>query len=200
MPQEDILELVHAGVGKQQRGIVGQHQRRAAHHAMAVGSEIVEEFLADLGARHVSFIVACESVYLGAADYLKPGIAKVAIERERLADPLPAHDGEGNAIGKADLLIGVLSHPAERFDLILPRGLQYVDAFGRVQVLDPICGESVPGDPAKQRRNFIHHVVASRKRPYERRKHLDGLAVVLVLFQVKRQKRARVDEDQCSSP
>ena len=54
--QEDVLELVHAGVGEQQRGVVGGHQRRAADDAVAVRREEVEKLLADLVACHVSLL------------------------------------------------------------------------------------------------------------------------------------------------
>ena len=53
---EDVLELVHARVGEEQRGVVGRHQRRAANDAMAVGREEVEERLADLIPCHVSLL------------------------------------------------------------------------------------------------------------------------------------------------
>ena len=53
---EDVLELVHARVGKEQRGIVGRHQRRAANDAMIVGRKEVEERLADLIPCHVSLL------------------------------------------------------------------------------------------------------------------------------------------------
>ena len=33
--EEDVLELVHARVGEEQRGIVVRHERGAAHHAVA---------------------------------------------------------------------------------------------------------------------------------------------------------------------
>ena len=50
---EDLFELVHAGVGEEQRRIVGRDQRRAANDAMAIGREEVEERLADLIPCHV---------------------------------------------------------------------------------------------------------------------------------------------------
>ena len=55
--QEDFLELVHAGVGEQQRGVVGGEQRGTAHDAMAAGVEEVEKALPDVVTCHV-FIVA----------------------------------------------------------------------------------------------------------------------------------------------
>ena len=53
LPQEHVFELVHPSVGKQQRRIVGRHQRRTAHHAVPAGREIVKELLANFGACHV---------------------------------------------------------------------------------------------------------------------------------------------------
>ena len=53
-PEEDVLELVHAGVGEQQRGVVRGHQRRAAHDAMAAGVKEVEKALTDFVACHGS--------------------------------------------------------------------------------------------------------------------------------------------------
>ena len=58
--EEDVLELVHAGVGEQQRRVVGRDERGAADHAVAAGGEKVEEFLADLMTCH-HLIVTCEA-------------------------------------------------------------------------------------------------------------------------------------------
>ena len=55
--QEDVLELVHAGVGEQQRGVVRGDQRGTAHHAVAARGEEVEKALSDFVTCHV-FIVA----------------------------------------------------------------------------------------------------------------------------------------------
>ena len=54
--QEHVLELVHAGIGEQQRGIVGRHHRRARHQRVLALHEVVEEVLADL-ARVLSVLV-----------------------------------------------------------------------------------------------------------------------------------------------
>src|SRR5882724_8174220 len=45
--KEDVLELVHAGVGEQQRRVVRGHERRAAHDAVAAGMKEVEKALAN---------------------------------------------------------------------------------------------------------------------------------------------------------
>jgi hypothetical protein len=50
--QEDVLELVHTGVGEQQRRIVGGHQRRTAHDAMAASGKEVEKALSDFVTCH----------------------------------------------------------------------------------------------------------------------------------------------------
>ena len=50
--EEGALELVHPGVGEEQRGVVLGDQRRAGHDAVAVTLEIVEKALANLSGRH----------------------------------------------------------------------------------------------------------------------------------------------------
>ena len=52
--EEDVLELVHAGVGEEQRGIAVRDERGAAHDAVAVFFEEVQEGRADFVAGHVS--------------------------------------------------------------------------------------------------------------------------------------------------
>ena len=47
--EEDVLELVHAGVGEQQRGIVGRHQRRGVHDLVSVLLEIAQEHGTNFG-------------------------------------------------------------------------------------------------------------------------------------------------------
>jgi hypothetical protein len=49
---KDALELVHPGVGEQQRRVVGGDQRRRRHLAVPLGDEIVEELPADLVGVH----------------------------------------------------------------------------------------------------------------------------------------------------
>ena len=49
---EDLLELIHAGVGEEQSGVVGRQKGAAAHEAMAAGVEEVEEALTDIVAGH----------------------------------------------------------------------------------------------------------------------------------------------------
>ena len=49
--EEHVLELVHAGVGKQQRGIIGDEGRRRIELKTALLKE-VEELGADLGRSH----------------------------------------------------------------------------------------------------------------------------------------------------
>ena len=52
---EDVLELHHAAIGKQQRRIVARHQWRALDHPMAVGREIVKKCGANIvAAGHAS--------------------------------------------------------------------------------------------------------------------------------------------------
>ncbi len=51
--QEDVLELVHAGVGEQQRGVVEGDHRGAAHPPVAALFEEAEELFANLFGGHV---------------------------------------------------------------------------------------------------------------------------------------------------
>ena len=52
--EEDVLELVHARVGEEQRRIVLRDERRRVHLAMALFDEKVQKFAADLRAsQHV---------------------------------------------------------------------------------------------------------------------------------------------------
>src|SRR5690606_8952355 len=50
-PEENVLELDHAGVREEQRRIVRGHERRARHDPMAAFLEVAEERAAQLGAR-----------------------------------------------------------------------------------------------------------------------------------------------------
>ena len=49
-PEEDVLELVHAGVGEEERRVVGRNERGGMDLAVTLLDEEVEEFAADLGA------------------------------------------------------------------------------------------------------------------------------------------------------
>ena len=50
--QEDVLELVHAGVGEEQGRVALGHQGGAAHHAVPPLLEVLQERAADLVGRH----------------------------------------------------------------------------------------------------------------------------------------------------
>ncbi len=52
LPQEHVLELVHPGVGEEQRRVVVGHERRAGHDAVAVPLEVLEERRANLLGGH----------------------------------------------------------------------------------------------------------------------------------------------------
>jgi hypothetical protein len=52
--QEHILELVHAGVGEQQRRVVAGYHGRTGHHGVALAREVLEEGAADLGGFHAA--------------------------------------------------------------------------------------------------------------------------------------------------
>ena len=54
--EKEVLELVHARVGEQQRRVVGRHERRAADDLVALAGEIVEEALADPAGRHAAIL------------------------------------------------------------------------------------------------------------------------------------------------
>ena len=46
--EEGVLELVHACVGKEQRGVVGRNQRRRMDYLMILRFEVGEELVANL--------------------------------------------------------------------------------------------------------------------------------------------------------
>ncbi len=48
--QEDVLELVHTGVGEQEGGIILRHETGAGHNRVAPLGKIIQESLANLGA------------------------------------------------------------------------------------------------------------------------------------------------------
>ena len=50
--EENVLELVHPGVGEQQGRVLVRHQRTGGNDLVALGGEEVEELLADFGAFH----------------------------------------------------------------------------------------------------------------------------------------------------
>ena len=52
--EEHVLELVHPGVGEEQRRVVVRHERRAGHDSMAVPLEILQKRRANLSPGHVS--------------------------------------------------------------------------------------------------------------------------------------------------
>jgi len=47
-PEKNILELVHAGIGEIEGGVVLRHHRRRGHPRMAFALEKAEEFLPNL--------------------------------------------------------------------------------------------------------------------------------------------------------
>ena len=49
--EEDVLELVHAGVGKEQRRVVGRHERGGVHAAVALGLKKAQKGFADVVCR-----------------------------------------------------------------------------------------------------------------------------------------------------
>jgi hypothetical protein len=62
MAGEHVLELHHAGVGEQQRRVVARHQRAGRHDGVTLGSEEVEEALADGAAFHGVGVESCVNV------------------------------------------------------------------------------------------------------------------------------------------
>ena len=49
--EEEVLELVHARVGEEQRGVVGGHQRGRVHAAVSLGLKEAQKQLADFVSR-----------------------------------------------------------------------------------------------------------------------------------------------------
>jgi len=56
LAQKHVLELHHAGIGKQQGRIIAGNQARGAHDRMALGFVKLEEFIADFGRVHVLWL------------------------------------------------------------------------------------------------------------------------------------------------
>ncbi len=54
--EKHVLELVHAGVGEQQRGVVAREQGAARYCAVAVFLEVIQEGSANLGRMHLSIV------------------------------------------------------------------------------------------------------------------------------------------------
>src|SRR6187549_3084844 len=52
LPQEQVLELIHPGVGEEQRGVVVGHERSAGDDAMPVPLEVLQERRANLLGGH----------------------------------------------------------------------------------------------------------------------------------------------------
>jgi hypothetical protein len=52
LAEEDVLELHHARVRKEQRGIVARHERTGGHDRVPLRFEVLQEFLADLARFH----------------------------------------------------------------------------------------------------------------------------------------------------
>ena len=50
--EKHVLELVHPGVGEEQRRVVARHERRAGHDAVPLGLEVVQEPAADFTRGH----------------------------------------------------------------------------------------------------------------------------------------------------
>ena len=75
--QENVLELVHSGVGEEQRGIVRGDERGAAHHAVAALGEEFQERAADfVAARQGSLwscFAICDSKFVTRGKPFEPG-------------------------------------------------------------------------------------------------------------------------------
>ena len=57
--QENILKLVHPGIGEHQRGVILDHHRSRRHNLVLLFAEKVEEDLADFVRVHISFFLFC---------------------------------------------------------------------------------------------------------------------------------------------
>ena len=55
--QEDILELVHAGVGEHKGGVILDDHRGGGNYGVPLGSEEVQILLADFFGSHISFVI-----------------------------------------------------------------------------------------------------------------------------------------------
>ena len=55
LAEEHVLELVHPGVGEEQRRVVVRHERRARHERVAVLFEVLEETAANFARTHLVY-------------------------------------------------------------------------------------------------------------------------------------------------
>ncbi len=60
--EKQVLELVHPGVGEQQRRVVAGDERRARHDAVAVLLEVLQEGRADLVRRHPLYSISLQAL------------------------------------------------------------------------------------------------------------------------------------------
>src|SRR4029079_3062097 len=56
-PEEAVLELVHAGVGEEKRGVAGRDERGAVDAAVFLRLEVFEELFSDFVCRRHEFLV-----------------------------------------------------------------------------------------------------------------------------------------------
>jgi|SRR6516225_634985 len=71
-PEKQVLELVHAGVGEQESGVVAGDQRRTRHDAVAVLLEVLQEGRPDLVRGHPAILSDSTVVSMQPDAGLKP--------------------------------------------------------------------------------------------------------------------------------
>src|SRR5579872_290978 len=75
--EEDVFELVHPGVGEEQRGIVGRDERGRVDLFVSALDEIVQEFTANLRASQHLLGFNCDSLILAFSTLVGPAAADV---------------------------------------------------------------------------------------------------------------------------
>ena len=92
--QKYILELVHAGVGEQQCGVIERDDRAAGHECVAMlGGEEIDEFLANLVSASNRHIKASFIDYSGMDKFKLVEVRQTWQPRSRCASPRPAAGG-----------------------------------------------------------------------------------------------------------
>lgn len=112
-------------------------------------------------------------------------------------NPSSFHEGEGYAVGKADILILKFGEPINGSELILLFGSPYLEHTRGINSFQPLGRKNMARPPAQQRCCFIQDKVAGNKSLipcFELLPKSRGRIMVLILGQVAGQKGASVNK------
>lgn len=143
------------------------------------------------------------STSLRARNGLESGHSEVAVEGEGAGDPSSFHEGEGDAVGEAHLLILVLLEEGQGAKLVVGVGAEELQGAGRVDPAPNLGRRSVACSAAYEGHGLVHHEGARQAALVgvgELLPDLDGSIVVLVPGDVPADERSGVDEDHPPSP